>query len=416
MATQPTPSGGPTKSHGNATSKEKDWTKPAAMAVPKGGFFADKVEQGRYGPIFPRTPACYGFTIIAKIIPGREDVFYGYAKKLETALAGEPDLLAVLKLHYLRWVLFPIKGETYFWVGGLASPELHAIVILFARESAERARCVTDHEKLIAQCKGVEVLSTLDFYGRDTLRGPNGEVLATGQQAVLMDMNSFVWVSKKKIGILGKPKFSLSATLPIANNSLTSSVQGALSGGGGFADSYFQPFILGWQTKRADIRAVYGFLAPTGKFNAGANNNVGSGYWTNALSAGETFYLTENKKTALSAFEMYEFHTTQEGTNIHPGQTLSLDYSLTHAFPLREGLDLQLGIVGYEQFQTTDKTGPDITPAQSAAHYRVNALGFASNFILPARKVSVGFKYFREFSNSSTFQGYSAQITGAITF
>src|SRR5277367_357997 len=163
MATQPTPSGGPTKSHGNATSKEKDWTKPAAMAVPKGGFFADKVEQGRYGPIFPRTPACYGFTIIAKIIPGREDVFYGYAKKLETALAGEPDLLAVLKLHYLRWVLSPIKGETYFWVGGLASPELHAIVILFARESAERARCVTDHEKLIAQCKGVEVLSTLDL-------------------------------------------------------------------------------------------------------------------------------------------------------------------------------------------------------------------------------------------------------------
>ena len=26
------------------------WTKPAAMAIPKGGFFKDKVEQGRYGP------------------------------------------------------------------------------------------------------------------------------------------------------------------------------------------------------------------------------------------------------------------------------------------------------------------------------------------------------------------------------
>ena len=30
------------------------------------------------------------------------------------------------------------------------------------------------------------------FYARDTLRGPNGEILATGQQSVLMDMNSFV--------------------------------------------------------------------------------------------------------------------------------------------------------------------------------------------------------------------------------
>ena len=53
-------------------SKQQDWTKPAAMAIPKGGFFKDKVEQGRYGPIFPKTPACYGFSIIAKIIPGGE--------------------------------------------------------------------------------------------------------------------------------------------------------------------------------------------------------------------------------------------------------------------------------------------------------------------------------------------------------
>jgi len=41
---------------------QNDWTKPAAMAIPEGGFFKDRVEQGRYGPIFPKTPACYGFT------------------------------------------------------------------------------------------------------------------------------------------------------------------------------------------------------------------------------------------------------------------------------------------------------------------------------------------------------------------
>jgi hypothetical protein len=79
-------------------------------------------------------------------------------------------------------------------------------------------------------------------------------------------------------------------------------------------------------------------------------------------------------------------------------------------------LRLQLGLVGYEQFQTTDKTGPTITPAQATAHYRVNGLGFGSNVILPAQKVTLGFKYFKEFSNRSTFQGYSVQITGAVTF
>jgi hypothetical protein len=50
-------------------SRQGDWTKPAARAIPKGGFSKDEVEQGRYDPIFPKTPACYGFSIIAKIIP-----------------------------------------------------------------------------------------------------------------------------------------------------------------------------------------------------------------------------------------------------------------------------------------------------------------------------------------------------------
>jgi hypothetical protein len=99
--------------------KQQDWTKPAAVAIPEGGYFKDKVEQGRYGPVFPKTPACYGFSIIAKVIPGREPFFYEHAKKIEKAVAGQPDVLAVLKLHYLRWNLFDIKGDTYFQYMGI---------------------------------------------------------------------------------------------------------------------------------------------------------------------------------------------------------------------------------------------------------------------------------------------------------
>ena len=98
-------------------SKQGDWSKPAAMAIPKGGAF--KQEQGRYGLIYPRTPANYGFSIIAKIIPGREQAFYDHAKTMEKAVADQPDVLAVLKLHYLRWNLFDINGETYFQYIGI---------------------------------------------------------------------------------------------------------------------------------------------------------------------------------------------------------------------------------------------------------------------------------------------------------
>jgi len=49
------------------------------------------------------------------------------------------------------------------WVDKTASPELHAIAILFARDAAERDRCVVEHRRLVAECPGVEVLSSLDL-------------------------------------------------------------------------------------------------------------------------------------------------------------------------------------------------------------------------------------------------------------
>jgi deferrochelatase/peroxidase EfeB len=49
------------------------------------------------------------------------------------------------------------------WVGGLASPDLHAIVVLYARDVAERDRCTDEHQKYLSQCPGVEVLSSLDL-------------------------------------------------------------------------------------------------------------------------------------------------------------------------------------------------------------------------------------------------------------
>jgi hypothetical protein len=99
------------------SSNNHDWSKPAAMAIPKGGYFEEK--QGTYGPIFPRTPACYGFTIIAKLKPGREPAMREYANTIEGALKGDPTFLAALKLHYLKWVLFDIKGDTYFMYQGI---------------------------------------------------------------------------------------------------------------------------------------------------------------------------------------------------------------------------------------------------------------------------------------------------------
>jgi hypothetical protein len=262
---------------------------------------------------------------------------------------------------------------------------------------------------------GFTYVNQLLFYSRNHAKDDAGHTLPVmGENFVLMDMNTLAWVSKKTF--FGGARYSAAATLPFAKNSLTSDDQGNVSGGGGFADSYYLPFILGWNRERVAIRAIYGFLAPTGRFAASANNNVGSGYWTHALSSGQTFYLNSNKRLVLSTFQMYEFHTTQEDTGIHPGQTIDLDYSFLASLPAPKDVQLQVGLVGYEQRQTTAKTGPGISVAASQERYAVNALGFAVNSAFPKHKGSLGFKYFKEFANRSTFQGYSVQFSGSISF
>jgi hypothetical protein len=96
---------------------EQNWSKPAALAIPKEGYF--ELERGRFGPVFPRTPACYGFSIIAKVKEGREEALRGYGKTIEETIKASPDALAPLRLHYLRWVLFDIGSGLHFQYQGI---------------------------------------------------------------------------------------------------------------------------------------------------------------------------------------------------------------------------------------------------------------------------------------------------------
>jgi hypothetical protein len=98
-------------------SENGDWTHPKAMAIPPQGFVTE--QPGRYGPTYPKTPACHGFTIIARIKPGTEQEIRDYGKTLEAAVAATPDVLAPLQLHYLRWVLFDVGADTYFMYQGI---------------------------------------------------------------------------------------------------------------------------------------------------------------------------------------------------------------------------------------------------------------------------------------------------------
>lgn len=252
-------------------------------------------------------------------------------------------------------------------------------------------------------------------YTFNELHGADGQRLqANPAFTILADLNAFLWVSNKKL--LGANVGSLAA-LAVTNSSLSFANLGNVAGGAGFGDFFAEPIVLGWHFPRADIQAGYAFVAPTGSFVPGSTTNAGTGFWGHCPFAGETVYLTKNKATAVSAFQFYEFHGTQTGTEVHPGQNMSLDYSVTQTVPLQKTTLLQFGLVGYGQWQTTDKTGP--TPAQNALgrmHHGVLGLGAGANVIFPERKTTLGFKYFKEFHAVNTVEGYTIQISAGITF
>jgi hypothetical protein len=76
---------------------------PHAVVAPKN---MSRFEQGKYGPISPKTPACYGFTVIAYVKPGTAPKIRNYGNTVVKALQSNPFLLGSLKLHSLRWVVF----------------------------------------------------------------------------------------------------------------------------------------------------------------------------------------------------------------------------------------------------------------------------------------------------------------------
>src|SRR6476646_8176772 len=112
--------------------------KPKAVAISKS---TDQLEKGKHGPIFPKTPTCYGFTIVANVKPGRADAMRSYGERLAKALEPDPTILAPLKLHYLRWVLF--DNDTRFMYQGIFDTDFDKYtedaVVLFRKVGIDTA-------------------------------------------------------------------------------------------------------------------------------------------------------------------------------------------------------------------------------------------------------------------------------------
>jgi hypothetical protein len=122
-------------------------------------------------------------------------------------------------------------------------------------------------------------------------------------------------------------------------------------------DVYASPLILAWHIQQFDFVASYGIWAPSGNFDASMPlrklSSPGNGYWSHMFTLGGVWYPDEKKTWALSLLNRYEISTEQDQTQITPGNVYSLEWGLSKTV----AHDVDLGLVGYYQQQTTQDSG-----------------------------------------------------------
>ncbi len=258
-------------------------------------------------------------------------------------------------------------------------------------------------------------------YSADELKDPHGDPVPgiSGSYSFWVDENIFMYVTKYKV--LGAD-YAPYASVNLANGSLVADIVGpnlnTSAGGSGFTDTWVQPLNLAWHVTRADLQAGYAFVAPTGRFTQGATDNVGSGYWGNFLTAAGTFYLTGNKGTSANVSTAWETHSHKHDTDIRPGQAFTDEWGFGQALPLTKDKShlLQLGLIGYDQWQVSESTGTlGRVPERSIPFYSVHAVGFQTNYVVPAKNVALFFKYENEYQASAHPIGRTIVFGGSWT-
>lgn len=269
-------------------------------------------------------------------------------------------------------------------------------------------------------------------YNAGAFNGPKGNAIPViGTYDVWAVENIFFWVANQKVlrgNLGGYIMFPTPATgsldADIANPNFPN--LSASAGGAGLADLFLQPVNLGWHLNRADLQVMDGLMIPTGRYAPGATNNVGSGYFGNHLQTGTTFYITKNKGTSANLFTDWEVHGVRQGTNNtskKPGQAFTVEWGLGQVLPLKKDKSqlLQLGGIGYDQWQITDNVGtvplgPLIVDARILPYYSVHAAGGEANYIAPATNLTLNFKFEHEYSAYSHMLGNTIVFGGTWTW
>ncbi|MBS1518612.1 MAG: transporter [Bacteroidetes bacterium] len=143
----------------------------------------------------------------------------------------------------------------------------------------------------------------------------------------------------------------------------------------GFGDIRVMPLFLSWHSDQFDFTAGYDFFAPTGRYEKGASDNVGLGYWSHLIQAFGYYYPLKIKGKPSQAMALmlsgsYEMNSKIKGVDVTPGSRFTVEYGISQYLSEQ----LELTVMGGNNFQVGEDSGNDVWWDKSVK----DKIGFAS--------------------------------------
>ena len=186
------------------------------------------------------------------------------------------------------------------------------------------------------------------FYTADAVKDQDGRELLHGSLDSAVFGGGLIVVTPKTL--LGG-RYGFMAVLPGANNRVQGSADFDSNPGAGLTDMYVQPISLGWTKPRADFTAAYGLYIPTGRYEDGADNNIGLGQWAQEMLLGTTVYLTKTRTVHAATTATFDFQSKKKDSETKAGNIMNLEGGLGADFL---GGGLTTGLAYYSTFKLTD--------------------------------------------------------------
>lgn len=213
--------------------------------------------------------------------------------------------------------------------------------------------------------------------------GSSNKIPGSNKGKVNALANRFVHMSKTKI--LGAD-YGVEAIVPVISKDLTFNAAGYDKSKSGIGDVYVGPLVLGWHGEGWDAAAAAGVWLDNAKSDELAS--PGNGYRSTMLTGGGTRYLDPGKTTAVSGLMRYEMHDKND-KGFEPGDQASLEWGVSKQ--IKGGMDV--GLVGYDQWQTTKDKGTGASNDKYSRH----AVGLEGNYLAKSLGGFIKAAYYNEY-------------------